>query len=362
MTDSWTMRPYRSGDEDSIARLFKTVFNIEMPMSKWVWRYLENGIDLNFIQLAESATGDIVGQYAVCPVRMKVDGRELVGGFSLDTMVHPEWGGRGIFVKLAGAVYKDAAEHGIPLTYGFPNANSYHGFVNRLQWMDLRKTLPVLVKPLNIRRLIKARFENERIAGLLALLAKAGYRLYGSGSSGEGGSGSYNVRRVERFDESADLLWERSSSVARVSVIRDASYLNWRFVRNPTEEYRILQAEQDGELVGYVVLKLADDFGLRVGYVADLLALPGDGAIVRALVEVALDYFRMQEMDMAGCLMMRSLPYERQLRRLGFLKVPARLFPQDIHLGVRNNTGEFSDNLLRDWRNWNISWADHDRV
>ena len=362
MTDSWTMRPYREGDEKSIIELYESVFNIEMPLAKWVWRYLENGIDLKLIMLAEAAAGNIIGQYALCPVRMKVDGNELVGSFSLDTMVHPDWGGRGVFVELANAVYRAAAEHGIPLTYGFPNVNSHHGFVNRLEWMDLCKTLPILVKPIKMKRLIKSRFENEGITRLLDSLARAGYWLYRRGPSRKRSCGSYRVRRVEYFSGATDLLWERSNSIARVSVIRDAAYLNWRFARNPTEEYCILYAEHGGELAGYSVLKLVDDFGIRVGYVVDLLALPEDEAIVYALMETALDYFIAQDMDVAGCLMMRGLPYGKQLRNLGFLKVPTRLLPQDIYLGVRNNTGEFSDDLLRDSHNWNISWADHDRI
>jgi GNAT superfamily N-acetyltransferase len=362
MADFWTMRPYRLGDEESIIELFRTVFNVETTLVKWTWRYIENGINLKLIMLAESAAGDIIGQYALCPIRMKVDGKEIIGSFSLDTMVHPDWGGRGIFVDLANAVYDAAVGSGIPLTYGFPNVNSHHGFINKLGWMDLCKALPILVKPISIRSLIRSRFENERSARFVDLLARAGYWLYTSGSIREPSAGNYCVRRVEYFGREAGLLWERSSGIARVSVIRDAAYLNWRFARNPTEEYCILYAEQGGELSGYAVLKLSDDFGIRVGYVVDLLALPEDEKIVYALMEDALGYFVENDMDIAGCLMMRNLPYEKQLRKLGFLRVPTRLFPQEIYLGVRNNTGEFTNGLLGDWRNWNISWADHDRV
>lgn len=362
MADSWTMRHYREGDEESIARLYEKVFGIEMPLSKWAWRYLENGIDIKLIRLAESAAGDIVGQYALCPVRMRFGEREIIGSLSLDTMVHPEWRGRGIFVELARAVYQDAKEEGVPLTYGFPNANSHHGFITRLQWMDLCRTLPVLVKPLDIKRLAQTKFENQGTARLVDWLASAGYRLYSLGSSKAADYPSYDVRSVECFDDATDTLWDRCGGIARISLVRDSAFLNWRFVRNPTEEYHILQAWQHKEVAGYVVLKLADDFGLRVGYVADLLTLPDDDAIAHALMEAALEYFRVKDMDIAGCLMVGNLPWPKQLRKLGFFKVPARLLPQDIYLGVRNNTGEFTDSLLSDWHNWNVSWADHDRV
>jgi len=362
MADSWTMRPYRLGDEESIIELFRTVFIVEMTLAKWTWRYIENGIDLKLIMLAESASGDIIGHYALCPIRMKVDGKEIIGSFSLDTMVHPDWGGRGIFVDLANAVYDAAAGSGIPLTYGFPNENSYHGFINKLGWTDLCKALPILVKPISIRSLIRSRFENERSAQFADLLARAGYWLYTSGSIREPSAGNYYVRRVEYFGREADLLWERSSSIARISVIRDAAYLNWRFVHNPTEEYCILYAEQAGELSGYAVLKLVDDLGIKIGYVVDLLALPEEETIVYALMKAALNYFTENDIDIVGCLMMRGMSYEKQLRKMGFLKAPARFYPQDIYLGVRNNTGEFANSLLQDCRNWNISWADHDRV
>lgn len=356
------MRPYRAGDEEYIIKLFETVFNTEMPSAQWAWRYLENGIDLKLIMLAESAAGDIIGQYALSPIRMKVDNKEIIGSFSLDTMVHPDWGGRGIFVELANAVYDVAAGSGIPLTYGFPNENSHHGFINNLGWTDLCKPFPILVKPISIRSLVRSRFENERIARLIDSFARAGYWLFTSGSIREPSASNYYVRRVEHFGREADLLWKRSSGIARISVIRDAAYLNWRFVQNPTEKYCILYAEQAGELSGYAVLKLVDDFGIRIGYIVDLLVLPEEETIVYALVKAALNYFTENDMDIAGCLMMTGGAYEKQLRKLGFLKAPARFFPQKIYLGVRNNTGKFDTCLLQDCHNWNISWADHDRV
>lgn len=362
MSDQWTMRPYQPGDETAIIELFKSVFNVEITREQWVWRYLENGSDLKLIMLAETASGSIVGQYALCPVRMNIDEKEILGSFSLDTMVHKDWVGRGIFVKLANAVYRMATENDIPLTYGFPNINSYHGFVKKLGWMDLCRALPVLFRPINIERVVKSKINNKTISRLLAPPLKSWLKIKGKNMDIDPVSSYYTIKRVETFDDATNTLWKLSKGISRISLIRDAEYLNWRFVRNPVGNYCIFRAETCGEISGYIVLKFVNNFGLKTGYIVDLLTLPGQTEVANALVGTAINYFIDSDMDISACMIMKNQSYVKQLHSYGYIKIPSFLFPKDVYLGVRNNTGEFSNELLGDWRNWNISWGDHDRV
>src|SRR5665213_2921074 len=62
---------------------------------------------------------------------------------SLNTATHPDYQGRGLFVKLASETYALAAEQGYDAVIGVANANSTHGFVNRLGFQ--------LVTPLSVR-------------------------------------------------------------------------------------------------------------------------------------------------------------------------------------------------------------------
>ena len=72
--------------------------------------------------------------YGVFPVRLYLDHAEVLAAQSGDTMTHPNHRGKGLFIALAQKTYTVAAQEGIQLVFGFPNRNSYPGFVKKLGW------------------------------------------------------------------------------------------------------------------------------------------------------------------------------------------------------------------------------------
>ena len=71
--------------------------------------------------------------YGVIPCRFKIQGEVLLAAQSADTMTHPGHRKKGLFVHLAKMTYDLARKEGIQFIFGFPNQNSYAGFV-RLNW------------------------------------------------------------------------------------------------------------------------------------------------------------------------------------------------------------------------------------
>jgi hypothetical protein len=51
-----------------------------------------------------------------------------------DTMTHKNHVGKGLFIHLAKLTYKLAKLEGASMVFGFPNDNSYPGFVKKLDW------------------------------------------------------------------------------------------------------------------------------------------------------------------------------------------------------------------------------------
>ena len=68
-------------------------------------------------------------------------------------------------------------------------------------------------------------------------------------------------------------------------------------------------------MLGYLVFKISEG----TGYVADLLALPDRHEVARSLIEDALGAFRRAGVDSAACWMISRHPYNRMLRRYGFV-------------------------------------------
>ncbi len=84
--------------------------------------------------IAYSEDGEPAAFYGVYAHPMIIDGVKYIAAQSGDTMTHKLHGGKGLFTTLAKMTYDLAKEKGIDFIFGFPNYNSYPGFVKKLSW------------------------------------------------------------------------------------------------------------------------------------------------------------------------------------------------------------------------------------
>lgn len=277
---------------------------------------------------------------------MKVGDELCLGSLPLDTMVHPDYRGQGMFTTLAKEAYKLAAERGIHFIYGFPNENSRHGFITKLDWRELHNGIPLWVRPLNFEDIFKKRFAANKFIASLA--GKAGKLVIGLFYWSPRHMPSCCVSEVSSLDGRFDLLWQEASKDYNILAVRDKAYLAWRYIEKPGENYTVLAAERGEKLLGFIVVKCAEELGLRIGFIMDMLSIPEEAPVARDLLSAAVDYFELKQMDIAGCLMLPSLAYSRNLRERGFIKAPKRLLPQDMYLGVCDFTSRYPMTFLAD--------------
>ena len=72
--------------------------------------------------------------YGVIPCFMQCNGEQVLAAQSVDTMTHPDYRNKGLFVELASRTFELCSQVGIKLLFGFPNQNSLPGFINKLDW------------------------------------------------------------------------------------------------------------------------------------------------------------------------------------------------------------------------------------
>jgi hypothetical protein len=75
-----------------------------------------------------------VAYYGVIPCFVRYGIEIVLAAQSADTMTHPQYRYKGMFVELSNLTFQLCRELGIRLIFGFPNQNSYHGAVNKLGW------------------------------------------------------------------------------------------------------------------------------------------------------------------------------------------------------------------------------------
>ncbi len=99
------------------------------------------------------------------------------------------------------------------------------------------------------------------------------------------------------------------------ALVRDAAYLRWRYLDPRGGEFTLLQAEHEGELLGYLAFALYEE-RCRI---ADLLVRPGRVDVASALVGEAVARAREAGPAAVACWLPAGHPYAEALRSHGFL-------------------------------------------
>lgn len=224
-----SVRMYRDGDEHGIVRLFGKVFERQMTLREWRWKYLEGEKGRVYSSLAvDDGTGAVAAHYGGVLHRMVFRGEEIYGLAIGDVMVHPEFRGLRLFKRVASLLPGISAEEGIRMGYGFPNDRA----------MILPEKLGLYERIEELRESVK---EAELHAGPVRYL----YKLF----------------PLDYSDERIDALWEASGRDLTLSVIRDRRYLSWRYRDHPLFSYELwgLKHRVGSRLKGLAVLRRDGD-------------------------------------------------------------------------------------------------------
>ena len=103
-------------------------------------------------------------------------------------------------------------------------------------------------------------------------------------------------------------------------------------------------------------------FGLKVGFIVDILTLASQRKASDYLIAEGIRHFQSQKMDLVGCLMLKNNLYYRSLKRSGFIVVPPRLCRKQIVLFSYVHSYKASREYLASLNNWFITWGDTELV
>lgn len=213
------IKNYKKGDEIYILDLFKTSFKKDMNKSFWEWRFLNNPFTKDlYIKLMWDGN-KLIGHYAVSPINMIIDGIVVKTALSMTTMTHPDYGGQGIFSKLAESLYEDLRDDGYKMVWGFPNNNSHYGFNKNLKWNDIA------------------------LQGMMTLDVNDYFN--------KSITTTVDYELLNTFNNS--IVNSLNSSTKIVKVHRTIDYLNWRYLSNPTENYKIIKLKDTNSFIIYKV-------------------------------------------------------------------------------------------------------------
>lgn len=313
------------------------------------WQYLDNPTGAQFVRFALSEER-LAAIYAVQPALARVRGTRVLAAQSVDTLVDADFRGRGLFTEMAEAVYQGVREGGGAFVYGFPNANSAPGFFQKLGWISL-DPVPFLVRPLRTAY-FAAKLPLRR---WLRKLPDWRLPLWDA----ELGAGQ-ELRPIGEIGTELNTLWNRFASDLTIAVDRNVEYLRWRLAK-PGERYERLGVFEGPRLIAFCAYTIVEKHGGRIGYVIELLHDPERGRAGAALLVESLRRMAADDADAVLAWCFRHSPNAAAYRRAGFIPLPERFRPIELHVGVRP-LDESLRPLLSNRRNWYISYCDSDTV
>jgi len=351
----WRLERYQDGDEHGILDLFRTVFGKSRSAEHWRWQFKDNPYGGPFVSLARRIDDSaVVGSYSVMPLKLNVMGRPVLACQSVDTAVHPDHRGQRVFEQTASDCYAWCEASGVRAVVGFPNANSYPGFMRTLDWR--RIVFPVQhTLRLSIARELRTALGIPLLPALADVFYGAG-RLAGLSLNRAlaarlpGGASTFHTAGT--VPEGYEALWNAWRSQEVLSLWKDAEYLRWRYDRNPDHRFTYYYLARGSEL-------LAQAIGVEIDgalMLCELLVGGRDLGVGRRLVrEVGLHALG------------------RGMRAVGFLGSDAGFFADVLTGFARRNSyanvfcgRSFDPGVLRELlplaANWTVTFGDGDFV
>ena len=275
------VEPFVMSQLEDVFALYRVVFGAEGAAAfraRFRWSQQENGSERETLRWVLADGPKVVGFLATIPQRFRVAGTDVLVHYSCDYMVHPDYRFYGISLMRE---YFRACD----------NCVSLDDVPATIAVFKMMKALPVGEAHRYVR-LVDARELRGRVARLDALpdlaflpanLALAGYDRLATMLRPR-------VDELTDFDERFDRFFDRCMNPRSVSLVRDATYLRWRYGSiSPHRMRRIgVVMDRSQELVGYVVCCASSSPADPTGYVFELLALPGSpDAVYGALLTFA---------------------------------------------------------------------------
>lgn len=292
-----------ASDLPTLSALFNRGFNVALPPDRFEWLYRRNpdGRATAWF-VVDERSDDLAGCTAVFPRRIQVRGqsRATIAWNCGDFCIMPRYRAGAAAIKLRRAA-RDGVDAGAsPFLYAHPN--------DRMLQIHLRVGHQPLGRMIRLARPTRATGTGplHTIATSALRLARPERLLPRDEHEIEG----------QTLPSELDELFERLRSSLGTALVRDVTYLKWRFLDCPLSEYRFVIARRGSQLTGY----LAFCFVRGQLTVRDWLGI--DSRAVRTLFGAAVEQACLAEASSASVTLLETHRHVPLIRALGFSTRP----------------------------------------
>ena len=330
MATFFSIRSYKPGDEKEIIQLLIHGFegwpHFDLsctPLDHWKWKFIDNPYRRSIVLVAEN-DDRIIGCTHGIFSRIKIGDKTFFCSPGADSAVHEDFRRHGVLQKLHAKKREAWFENNVDLVYG-ASSNKHvinawkkqkrvsfpHNIVNFIRVRDV----DLLLRNIKAQSSLEKQF--TRYAIHLSKTFNILERLILSPSRKPN---NVEVSNLDRFDDSVGSFWSRIKDDHLFITERSSEYLNWRYRDPRGGDYIVMQAVVNGEMVGYVALRInrfIEDF--PQGYIVDLCTQMDRLDYAEALVGESVRFFDDVGVNVVYYDGVKSHPFFGVLKRFGFL-------------------------------------------
>ena len=333
----YTIRLYESGDEESIVKLLIKVFgqfprfDIECsPVDHWRWKFIDNpaNVRAHALDMLPHAVaiheGEVIGVTHGMYFYNKVGEALCLCHKGVDVAVDDNFRGMGIYTKITDLKHTVNKKLGDNFTYSL-TANPI--IINRTRVEEnfiFPRPIKYLIKIGDVEKHFKnAVDEKDPWKKMFLKMGVYGLKTLNKLTNSWAKASQLKdvtFKEVTKFDDRINIFYEKVKPHYYFIVEKTAEYLNWRYCDKRGGNFKTWIAEEAGEIVGFMVLRvnrINPDYPL--GYVIDLLALDGRLDIVESFVSFAVGWFDGLSVNVVHTQLIGNHVYEGILGKYGFL-------------------------------------------
>jgi hypothetical protein len=289
---------------------------------RWRWMFLASAQRLGvppMVWLYRNASGIVAHQGAI-PVKLKVGEQEHTTGWFVETMALESVRGKTIGPMLIKKALED-----LPFNLSLGQTPQMRTIQLTMGWTQVAP-LGTYVLLLNPREVLAAKIapwiaRDSAALGLAAL--QLGKRTVGRRRL----RWQATISEITHFDSTHDALWDTVKDAYQCAVVRDAAYLNWKYVDQPGQSFVRLEIRREGTVVAIAIVLIVEPgavYPYRRGFLVDMVVPAADREVVWATLDAVRRVCQDQGVALLTCYLI-SQQLQKAVTSFGFFpKEPTR--------------------------------------
>ena len=322
----------------------------------WNWKYRTLPEQRSHVSVGKDENNNILSYYHSVCFLGKYNGQKVPYASIQDVAVSNQLRGQGFFAKISAFANKHIDDEQIKISYIFPNHRSIHTYLKYDKYTFVND-LKAYILPLNISQLIRSKV---KLGGIENIFGKLFDWFCNALSIFSFLPRKYKIERQESITENILDVFEKYSHSFEYGLIKNKTYLDWRFIQKPYQKNHIFTISDDkGNTKAVAILKEDEIKGIPCLLLMDFAyTLDGGDAFFLKLLSSLRNNHQKYFGGRIG-LIFTSLnaQIENKFFKIGFLRMPQKINPRPLNLLIRCNV---DDSELYKKEKWNVTLCDWD--